>query len=221
MNEELLEFLGRINTGVLTTFHKTRHDKYNLEILETISSDSEGVMATTGWCVVDSFPDASFTMQPFELKKCVQLGKEISSDGNLLIVKDETNSFELTKSIQQDEPQSIKVEYKDAPIFIPTRVMKKLRELGKEKFKSFGLTIRGGEMKIVGFFEDTTAGYFVTSCSVNHPDIELKFSGTINKIFSNIWHGVLAYLGDEETPMMLLTRGNGWEIKHYLVPIGE
>ena len=76
-------------------------------------------------------------------------------------------------------------------------------------------------MKIVGFFEDTKEGYFTTTCTVNHPDIELQFDGKINKIFSNIGHGVFAYLGGEDTLMMLLTRGNGWEIKHHLVPIGD
>ena len=220
MNDKLQEFLGKIDTKLPTIFAKTKNSD-KVDVVATFSQDSEGVMATTGWCVIDTFPEESFSMEPDTLKSLLELGKELSvKDGNLIAVDRETNSIVFWR-LKYENIETINITYDEKPIVVPANIINKLKAVSELKVapSNFRFVAKNNILTINASIGDS-GDKFNVRIPGQLPDLDVRFDGTVANIFKLLSGDISMIIpADNTKPTQVTTTGDGWLVRHYLVPI--
>lgn len=228
MNDILIGFLSRIDTKTATVFEKVKNDK-GVDGVATNTRDKAGIVASIGWCVVDAFPTEKFQMIPSELKKLLEMGRNLTIEDNMMVAEDqELGAKTYWGFTPYQKESSIVISYTEPPIILPKNVIQMVAKTSDFTPKMYTFTVKENILTIRADYS-TSDKNFVNSndhTSVRVPvsglaDGERKFDGgsmaTLFGLLNDNTELMLTFV--EGKPSRLTQSGEGFIIHHYIMPI--
>jgi hypothetical protein len=227
MNDTLISFLPRIDTKLPTLFMKTKNDK-GVDGVSTMSVDKTGNIASTGWCVVDTFPEEKFQITPSELLKILNLGRSLTIEEEMLVAKNtEFDSVTLWSYTAPTKEQSVAITYDETPIPLNKNLIQHLvrtTELNprlyifqaKDGILSINAEYSVGDSKFQSHNEHT----MLRIPAPNLPNGSHKFDGPSMAMLLQLLNDNAEFtLTFQEKPSMFTLTGEGFIVRNYIMPI--